>query len=185
MPQADICFDHFHVIQNVNKAVDEVRRDEQNNLPQDARKDFSRSRFCFLYGKENLPDKYKVRFEKAKTISLKTSRAWAIKENLRELWSEDRNEEETAAYFKRWYWWATHSRLDPIRKVAHSLKNHWNGIAAAIKHGISNALTEGINSKIEAVKRDACGFRNKYNFMIAIMFHCGKLDMSPEIRGAP
>ena len=55
-----------------------------------------------------------------------------------------------------------------------------DGIAAAIKHDISNALTEGLNSKIETVKRDACGFRNKGMFRTAILFHCGKLDMNPE-----
>jgi transposase len=183
MPGAQIFFDHFHVIQLVNKAVDEVRREEQRLLPEEDRKYFFRSRHCFLYGAENLPEKHRARFEKARAVSKRTSRAWAIKECLRELWSGDRSDEEAAAYFKSWHWWATHSRLEPLRKAANSLKSHWAGIAAAIKHGISNALTEGINSKIEAVKRDACGFRNKGNFMTAIMFHCGKLDLSPEMRG--
>lgn len=47
--------------------------------------------------------------------------------------------------------------------------------------GISNALTEEINSKIETIKRAACGYRNKENFRTAILFHCGKLNMLPEI----
>eukprot|EP00828_Plagiopyla_frontata_P013863 TRINITY_DN1835_c0_g3_i2.p1 TRINITY_DN1835_c0_g3~~TRINITY_DN1835_c0_g3_i2.p1 ORF type:complete len:125 (-),score=1.05 TRINITY_DN1835_c0_g3_i2:222-596(-) len=101
-------------------------------------------------------------------------------ESLRELWNGKYKEEEINTYFKRWYWWATHSRLKPMQKVAHSLKKHWNGIAAAIKHDISNALTEGLNSKIETIKRDACGFRNKGMFRTAILFHCGRLDMNPE-----
>ena len=180
MPQAENCFDHFHVVAAVNKAVNDVRKQEQESLPADDKKEFFRSRFCFLYGKENLPERYRERFKKAVAVSKKTARAWAIKESLRELWNGEREADETAMYFKRWYWWATHSRLEPMRKVAHSLKKHWNGIAAAIKHGISNALTEGLNSKIETVKRDACGFRNKAMFRIAILFHCGKLDMNPE-----
>jgi len=67
-----------------------------------------------------------------------------------------------------------------MREVAHSLKKHWDSIAAAIKHGISNALIEGLNSKIETAKRDACSFRNKGMFRTVILFHCGKLDMNPE-----
>jgi len=177
MPQAENCFDHFHVIAAVNTAVNEVRKQEQDTLAQKDRKEFFRLRFCFLYGKENLPERYRLRFENAKAVLKKTARAWAIKESLRDLWNIEYAEKETVAYFNRWYWWATHSRLEPMRKVAHSLKKHWDGIAAAIKNGISNALTEGLNSKIETVKRDACGFRNKAMFRTAILFHCGKLDM--------
>lgn len=180
MPTAEKCFDHYHVIAIVNKAVDEVRREEQQLLADGERKDFFRSRFCFLYGQENLPENMKERFERAKAVSAKTGKAWAIKESLRELWQGERTPEECNDYFQNWFWWATHSRLQPIRKAAHTLKRHWDGILAAITLGISNALTEGINSKIETIKRGACGYRNKENFRIAILFHCGKLDMHPE-----
>lgn len=181
MPNAEKCFDHYHVIATVNKAVDEVRREEQQLLSEDDKKEFFRSRYCFLYGRENLPEKLHKRFEKAKAVSAKTGKAWAIKESLRELWKEDRTPEESTDFFKKWYWWATHSRLEPIRKAAHTLKRHWDGILAAITNGISNALTEGLNSKIETIKRGACGYRNKGNFRIAILFHCGKLDLLPPV----
>ena len=52
--------------------------------------------------------------------------------------------------------------------------------AMNLEHGVSNALTEGLNSKIEAVKRSACGFKNKESLRNAILFHCGKLNLLPE-----
>ena len=110
----------------------------------------------------------------------KTARAWAIKENLRDMWTTCPDKEETPKYFKHWYWWATHSRIPVMAKAAHTLKNHFYGIVAAIEHGVSNALTEGLNSKIEAVKRSACGFKNKESLRNAILFHCGKLNLLPE-----
>ena len=70
--------------------------------------------------------------------------------------------------------------VKPVRKAALTLKRHWAGIRTAIMNGITNSAAEGLNSKIEVIKRSACGFRNKNNFKTAILFHCGKLDMMPD-----
>lgn len=182
MPNAEICYDHYHVIATMNKAVDEVRKSAQAKIVnEEDRRMFFRSRMTFLYGEENLPDHLRFKFEKAKSISAPTARAWEIKELLRGLWRVTPEEAELAAYFKKWFWRATHSRLEPIRKAAKTLKRHWAGILAAIMNGISNSATEGLNSKIEVIKRSACGYRNKDNFRTAILFHCGKLDLMPEM----
>lgn len=61
-----------------------------------------------------------------------------------------------------------------------TLKRHFGGILNTVIHGVTNALTEGLNNKIEAIKRNACGYRNKANFRTAILFHCGKLDLLPH-----
>ena len=180
MTGATVCFDRFHIMQVVQKAVDETRKNEQKNMSEADKKMMFGARYDFLYGKENLPQKNMARFEQAKMIAKKTGKAWAIKENLRDMWPTVLgNAQEAKTYFARWFWWATHSRIQPLQKAAHTLKRHCEGIFAAIEHGISNALTEGINNKIESVKRDACGFRSKESFHAAILFHCGKLDMMP------
>ena len=69
--------------------------------------------------------------------------------------------------------------MQPIIKVARMLKNHLHGIMNYFHHGITNAFAEGINSKIQTIKSSARGFRNFENYRIAILFHCGKLDMKP------
>ena len=109
-------------------------------------------------------------------MKLKTGRAWAIKESLRHFWdySYPKNAEK---YFKRWYFWATHSRLKPMIKAAKTLKGHLPNILTYFKHPITNAVTEGLNSKIQTVKQMACGFRNREHYRKAILFHCGGLDL--------
>jgi len=180
VPGADICFDHFHVTMNMNKAVDEVRKAEQKLIEeQDDRTLFFRSRFLFLYNYENIPTHRVECFEQLRRQAVKTGRAWAIKENLRELW-HCTTLEDAAEFFKKWFWWATHSRLAPVRKAAHTIRNHWQGVANAIVRGVTNACTEGLNSKIEKIKRDAFGFRSKERLRTAILFHCGGLDLYPE-----
>jgi transposase len=184
MPEAKICYDHFHVTMAVNKSVDEVRKQDQKALGEAGGKDnLFRSRFLFLYNAENVPEHRVEEFEKLKATAVKTSRAWAIKENFRDLW-KCKSIEDAEAFFKKWYWWATHSRLEPVRRAAHTVKNHWEGVKNAILENVSNACTEGLNSKIEKIKRDAYGFRNKESFRTAILFHCGDLSLYPETSNA-
>ena len=182
MEKATVCFDRFHIMQVVQKGVDETRKNEQRSMGDEDKKMMFGARFDFLYGKENLPEKNVARFEQARKIATKTARAWAIKENLRDMWPNVQGDSEKArVYFNKWFWWATHSRIPFMQKAAHTLKDHCEGIFTALQHGISNALTEGINNKIESIKRDACGFRNKESFRTAILFHCSKLDMMPRM----
>lgn len=181
MPRADVCYDHFHVTMAMNKAVDEVRKAEQKQFDdKDERGGFFRSRFLFLFNRENIPPHRVKRFEELRRVAVKTGRAWAIKENLRELWHCD-TPEAAEAFFKKWFWWATHSRLEPVRKAAHTIRRHWQGVLNAIVRRITNACTEGLNSKIEKIKRDAFGFRSRKRLRIAILFHCGGLDLQPRM----
>jgi transposase len=82
-------------------------------------------------------------------------------------------------FWRRWYFWATHSRLKPIRAAAATLKRHLTNRLTSFQHRITNAASEGLNSKIEAIKKMACGFRNVEHFKTAIYFHCGGLDLYP------
>ena len=74
---------------------------------------------------------------------------------------------------------ATHSRIKPIIKVAKMLKRHYDGLIAYLKYRITNAVSEGINSKIQSIKSSARGFRNFQNYRVSILFHCGKLNLNP------
>lgn len=177
---ARLNFDHFHVSKLVNEAVNEVRKTEQARMKdREQVRWFFRSRFLPLYNAENVPEERRAQFEELKRVAVQTSRAWAIKEHLREVWQSG-TATAAQAFFRKWYWWATHARLEPMRRVAHTLQRHWPGIRNAIVHRITNACTEGLNNKIEKVKRDAYGFRSQARLRVAILFHCGKLDLYPE-----
>ena len=88
-------------------------------------------------------------------------------------------------YFKSWHFWASHCRLEPIKKAAKTLKKHLDNIVTYARHRITNSLAEGMNAKIEKVKRMACGFRNRAHYRIAIYFHCGGLDIFPRRQEQP
>lgn len=181
VPYADqkIVFDRYHAMTQVTKAVDKVRRSEHKVLA--ARGDFrlKGTKYLWLWNENNVPEWRREEFAGVKNAELKTSRAWAIKEAIREFWSYTY---ATCAekYFKAWYFWATHSRLTPIIAAAKTLKGHLVNLLTYFKHRITNATSEGINSKIQMIKLMACGYRNREHYKAAIYFHCGGLDLYPR-----
>jgi transposase len=169
---ADITFDKFHVMQAVNKAVDEVRRQEQTQ-----NECLKNSRYIWLRNPENLTKKQKASLGTLSKMNLKTVRAYNIKLSLQEFW-EIEDLDTAIAYLKKWYFWATHSRLEPIKQVAYLIKRHWNGIIQYISSRINNGILEGINSLIQATKRKARGYRNTQNLITIIYLTCSKLNMN-------
>jgi len=119
-------------------------------------------------------------FSTLKDKDLKTSRAWAIKENFRWFWDYTYTE-RAKNFFYGWYNWAIRSQLTPVKKVAKLLKKHFCNIITYFKHRITNTVSEGLNSRIQTVKSAARGFHSFKNFRIRILFFCGKLDLYPEI----
>lgn len=174
-----IVFDRYHVMRMVNDAVDKVRRQEQRHLKAEGDGALTGTKRLWLYAKENLPDGLRPALRDLIRMNLKTGRAWAIKETLRELWSYVRTG-WARRFFNGWYGWARRSRLEPIRKVAQTIKDHLENILTYCRHRITNAALEGINSRIQAVKARARGYRNHENFKTAIYFFCGGLDLYPR-----
>ncbi len=82
-------------------------------------------------------------------------------------------------FFKDWFGWVSRSQLKPMADVAHLLKRHLENLLTYLRHHITNAVTEGLNSKIQSIKSAARGFRNFKNYRIRILFFCGKLNLYP------
>lgn len=173
-----IVIDRFHVMKHMNKAVDEVRKQESREMNAQGDNSLKRSKYLWLYGEENIPEHRRQDFEFLKAKMLKVSKAWAMKEMLRELWNSV-NLKSAIHYFFNWFKWAMDSGLKPLRRAADTLANHIDHILMYFKHKITNATSEGLNSKIQKIKAMACGFRNRGNFKTVIYFHCGGLDLYP------
>jgi transposase len=178
LPQADIVHDKYHVAGYLGKAVDQVRRKENKLFLQSGNDVLKGTKYLWLTNPSNWAVEDKKEFRSLAIDEMKVGRAWSIKEAFRHLWSY-RYRGAAENFFKRWYFWATHSRLKPIIEAARTLKRHLTGIFAYLKHHITNAAAEGLNSKIQAIKSDARGFRNFQNYRVAILFHCGKLSLYP------
>jgi transposase len=170
--KAAITFDRFHVMKLMNEAIDQVRRDEQAHNAC-----LKRTRYIWLKNPENLTEKQEIELGSLKDMRLKTSRAYIIKLRLRDFWNY-RDPGLAQLYLKKWYFWATHSRLPPIIDKAKTIKNHWNGILNYINTRIDNGVLEGLNSLIQAAKDSARGFRSTRNFIITIYMRLGKLHFN-------
>lgn len=175
-----IVFDTFHVLQHVGVAVDHVRKAESRVLAAMGDATLKRTKYVWLKNPANFTTAAWDDFAALRDSTLQSARAWAIKESLRPLW-EYTYIGAARTFFKRWYWWATHSRLAPIVEVARMLKAHLENILTYLTHRITNAVTEGLNAKIQWIKFGARGFRNRESFKMAIMFHCGGLDLEPRL----
>ena len=179
VPAAKIVHDKFHIAKYLGEAVDKVRRAEHRDLMQDGDSPLTGLRQLFLYNQENLDEDSYYEVLTVQQADLKTGRAWAIKENFRHFWNYI-SRSWGKRFFDTWYSWAIRSRLDPIKKVAKMLKNHLEGLLNYFDHRVTNAMSEGFNSRIQSIKSAARGFRNFENYRIRILFYCGKLSLMPE-----
>lgn len=169
LPMACITFDKFHVMKLVNDAVDQVRRMEQkdNNI-------LKSTRYLWLKNPNNLTESQRKSLLPLSDMNLKTARAYNIKLSFQEFW-DIKSKDVAEQYLKRWYYWATHSRLEPMISVARSVKAHWEGILNYISTQINNGVLEAINGLIQSVKRKARGCRNTEKLITIIYLSCGKL----------
>lgn len=174
-----IVHDRFHVMKLATEAVDKVRRGEHRKLAAAGDNRLSRSRYLWLTGQENLTDAQRERFEMIYCEELETGKAWAYKEMLRDLWQHD-NAASATAFFKDWYKRVIHTKLTPLKKVAKTIRERLVNVVSYCTHGITNAVAEGMNSKIMSIKRRVGGYRNRENFKTAIYFFCGGLDLYPR-----
>jgi transposase len=175
-----IVFDRFHIMRDMTKAVDTVRKLEHRAFLRDGKASpLTGTKYMWLFTDEHRPDRHAATFATLQALNLKVGRAWAIKEALRTLWTY-RQPAAVKRFFTRWYGWAVRSRLDPVKAVAATLKRHLDGVLRFVQHTITNGVAEGLNSKIMSIKRKAGGFRNAANFTTAIYFHCGGLELYPR-----
>ena len=178
VPDADIVHDKFHVSKYLGEAVDKVRRQEHKELLAQGDETLKGTRQLWLYNPQNLSPEQAEEFSALKDLHLKVARAWAAKELFSKFW--DYQEEGWARrFFKDWFAWVSRSRLKPVVDVAQMLKRHLDNLLTYLKHHITNAVTEGLNSKIQSLKSAARGFRSFRNYRIRILFFCGKLNLYP------
>lgn len=174
LPNAEITFDKFHILKLINAGVDEVRRREVASQPI-----LVKSRYVFLKNEENLTAKEREKLDELKMpkLNLKSIRALHIRENFQDIYKA-KTEEEFEILLKKWYFWATHSRLQPIIDAAKTIRKHWDGVIEWKKSQINNGILEGLNSVVQAAKAKARGFKTFKNFKIIVFLLTGKLDFN-------
>lgn len=185
VPDADekIGFDRFHVAKHIGDGVNKVRVEENSELLGRGIDTLKGTRYLWLQNPENMKPHNRSRFEELRDTAVRVARAWAMKDTARHLWSYK------ARGWARRAWnglidWMAGSGLQPMVKVSRMLREHLWGIINAIVLGVTNAHLEAVNAKIQALKKRACGYRNRARFLDAILFHCGDLDLYPQLASA-
>ena len=174
LPNARITFDKFHILKIINGAVDAVRRQEVASQPL-----LKKSRYIFLKNQSKLtvPQRDKLKELSLPSLNIKSVRALRIREAFQAIYNAA-TEEDFVLLLKKWYFWATHSRLEPIKEAAKTIKNHWDGVVEWKRSQISNGILEGLNSIVQAAKAKSRGFRTFKCFKIMVYLTTGKLNFS-------
>ena len=170
LPNADITFDRFHVVKEVNKALDEVRKTQRKSS-------FELKGHKYTFLKNQLPLALELQRNELLDQFKDLGEAYKIKEMFNRFWSIE-EPEEAMSYLAFWCDYAENSNLEPFTRTVKMIKRHWTGINNYTKSKINNGILEGINSKVQLAKKRARGYRNVRNFINMIYFIAGKLKCS-------
>jgi len=175
LPNADIVHDKFHISAYLNKAVDDVRKNEHRLLMIAGDSTLKNSKYQWL---RNFPDlRSQPSFQSLYHSNLETSKAWRLKESFAGFW-DYRYIVSAVKFFEDWYKQVNRSRLEPMKKVAKMLQIRFQGLLNYIKHRITNAASEGMNSLVARIIANARGLRSFTMLRIRVLFYLGKLDLS-------
>ena len=168
LPKVDIVFDHFHVDALINKALDEIRRQQQNSLEQSSKRVVKGKRFLLLKNYNTLDKSAQEGLQALLDVNAPLLIAHTLKEQFRMFW-EQSTLESASGFLVRWLWDVFESGLKPLIKVGRTLLGHAQGLVNYFKHRISNGKIEGINNKIKTMSRQAYGFRDMEYFKLRLL----------------
>lgn len=167
LPNAHIVYDKFHMVQETNKRLDEVRKAEAKE-----KKLLKGHRFTFLYLRKNLPEE---KIQELDTLLLTyplLGKAYSLKEGLVDILNAATNKVEGAwEDFLKWMNMAEQAALEPFKKLVTTFKGHLFGIKTFFEKGnVTNGVLESLNSKVQLAKRRARGYSNVSNFMDMVYY---------------
>jgi len=148
--EAVIVFDKFHIVRHLMEAIDAVRKMEAKILAEAGCEDLKGTKYLWLQNPSNLTENQKITLSGLLKSSFKVVRAYLLKELFRRLW-DYKSKAWATKYLKRWFWWATHSRLKPLREFAWMLRRHEQGILAYFDQRIDNGIVEAMNNNAKAI----------------------------------
>lgn len=173
LKSAQITFDRYHLIAQLNKAVDHVRRAESKTCAE-----LKGTRYLWLKNPESLTTRQveELAWLVRPSSQLQTMRAWRWKADF-EAFFYKTTPEQAEAYLRRWCRGAIRSRLEPIKAFVRLVQEHWDGILAWHTAPISNGVLEATNSLIQAAKRKARGYSSTDNLICMIYLVAGRLPL--------
>ena len=167
-PQAQIVLDKFHLVGQLNKAIDTIRKDKQMVQEGKNRRLLKNSRWLFLYGRENLKESQTQRLHTLLDLNRNLYQAYLLKEEFRSILNELSGSEEPVALLT-WIETIMATTLDPLKKFAGLVKRHLQKLLNYFINPIASGLAEGLNNLIATVRKKAYGYRNMEYFKLKIL----------------
>ena len=169
--------DRFHIMKQFAQALDAIRAEESKRLKRDGYEPvLKKSRWCLLKRPENLTDKQTVKLSELLEYNLRTVRAYLLREDFQRFW-EYQSPGWAGKFLAEWTQRVMRSRLEPMKKVARTLRNHrpliLNWFRA--KGEFSSGAVEGLNNKVKLVTRKSYGFRTAKVAKLALLHNLGRL----------
>ena len=180
VPQAEICFDPFHVCRLGSRATDQVRRDEWNAHERShtaTGRWVKNTRWSLLKAPERQTIGQLATLWEVQQANSRLYRAFLLREELRLLYHLD-DPRLAPAHLDAWLAWASRSRLKPFVRLARTLREHRDGILAAIRLGLSNGRLEGLNSKIRLISHRSFGFHSAAALIALVYLCCTGIDIT-------
>ena len=168
LPQADIVFDRFHVMQHYSKVIDRVRRSEFKKAAKDDKALLVGSRYLLLKNAERLSDAQQTRLQDLLTANARLNTIYALKEQLQQLWDKPASKRTMAIRLHQWCALARATQLAPLRRFAGFLARHAIGICNYASHPISNGRVEARNVSIGMIRKRARGLLDTDYFKLKI-----------------
>ena len=173
--KAEICLDPFHIVSWATDALDEVRRAVWNDarfMGQKAlAKEVKAARFALWKNPEDLTERQKVRLAVIAKTNAPLYRAYLMKEQLRQVFRLP--PDQAVALLDSWLAWAQRSRIKPFQELARKIRSHRQGIENSLRHDLSNAIVESVNTKIRLITRVAFGFHSPLALIALAMLGLG------------
>jgi transposase len=176
-PNASVCYDPFHLVQLATHALDEIRREVWNEARRQGQQQLARelkgARFALWKNPANLTERQQLKLARVQQLNQRLYRAYLISQQLREIYRVPL--EHAIILLDAWLRWARRCRLEPFVKLAKTITQQRSGIEAAIRHGLSNARVEQVNTQLRLITRRAFGFHSPHAAIALAMLALGGL----------
>ena len=179
IPDAEVCFDPFHVVQLGSKACDQVRRDEYNHHGRSSSgegKWIKGTRYSLLKDTANQTAGQLYKLAEVVLENKRMYRAFLLYGELRYIYRLPAD--EAPARLDAWLAWASRSRLKPFVKLARTIRQHKQGVLAAVRLQINNGRLEALNSKVRLLSHRAYGFHSAAALIAMIYLCCAGIQIA-------
>ena len=177
-PAADIVFDKFHIIKKINEAVDTVRKEEFAKAAKEERIQMKRKRFIILKRGKNLTEDQQEKLQEIMENNELLYKAYLLKEQISDIFDEE-SFDSAMKRLQKWIQNVNESEISSFKKVLKTLRQYAYGVHNYFNYHITNAGSEGFNTKINIIRRKAYGFWDLEYFKLKIFQSCGVMRLDP------